>query len=208
MKEAAGRNTQEDPSKEDRDKRLRKNTSIPAPQPKLRRRSKDNLQDMPLESNPINIPSARTTSPTIPSPSPPPPSHRQMKNNKRVPKELGSALASSDVEQTVPLSVTSAAESSPFTFFPDVVLPFPAVGTKRRHTTMVSDSTDQPTNPPTSSPSTSPGHGYPSNRRRRGRGAFPTQNATNGNTVIQTSVATEAMDVEEDGRERKRVARR
>lgn len=201
MKEGALKSSQEEPSKEERDKRFRKGMNTVTPQVKLQRRSKENLQDPlhPMDSSIQTIPTVSTSSPS-------PPPQRPMKAKKGL-KEFGFGVPSNETDSSLPLAITSAADSSsPFTFAPDRILPFPTAGSKRRHATMVAESPGSSSGTLTSSPSGSI-HAHITSRRRRGRGVPSVQTVNPSSGVSQVSVG-EAMDIEEDGRERKRVARR
>ncbi|KAF5386474.1 hypothetical protein D9757_005941 [Collybiopsis confluens] len=105
-----------------------------------------------------------------------------------------------------PLSVSAV---SPFSPLPDNVSAV-AAGAKRRHAVMMMlDSSSAPSSfssggSSSSTPSASPGFAHAGSRRR-------TRSARNNNQNLglNVGVASEAMDIEEDGgRERKRVARR
>lgn len=204
---------------------------------KSHRRSKENLQGIVLPSqlsanNAQQAPSSRQTSASSPprsftSPSPTPPPIRPIRS-KRGLKDFNNNN-NSDLHHhhhhhhhlPLPVSITSNAVSSPFTFSPDVVSTLPPVGHKRRHAVMLAESPGSSSagSTPTSNQLTNHSHAHThGSRRKRGRGtrdvhhgqqgAVVTGNVSGNGNVSQAQACADAMEVEEDGRERKRVARR
>ena len=121
-----------------------------------------------------------------------------------------STIPSTSVFDLVPESFTPFNTLSSFPEIPAV----PAVGSKRRHAMMMMLDATVPPNTPGVMPQTPSLGGAPvaptshlgSGRRKIRNGRGQQQQPQNQNINLLPS--TEAMDIEDDGRERKRVARR
>jgi len=175
---------------------------------------------LPTPSSPVTI-SNHLPEPTSPSP----PLHPV--NTLRSTQRSKSRTAPKG-EPTIPYTnFPATSPASILSFVPEAVTPInpppsfaempiiPAVGTKRRHAMMmVLDATSTPptagstptqSSPMVNTPASQAGHSHSSRRRtksNKGQQQLQNQNIN----VMQQS--PEAMDTEDDGRERKRVARR
>jgi len=226
LKDGPSKAAQDEAAKDDRERRVRRTTNPPATaQPRLLRRSKDNLHEISHSQQPATAsqqtPSPRapagSSSPRIhsPSPPPPPPPSRPVRTRRGL-KEVGPTGIHSNADSVFPILPPT---SSALSFFSDTVSPLSAaavVGSKRRHAVMIADSPDS-FNAPTTTTTTTASSANPGVhaglRRKRGRERrdrdrdremlYQGPLGTNSNTA-----QGEDMEVEEDGRERKRVARR
>ncbi|KAF8528488.1 hypothetical protein BU17DRAFT_80898 [Hysterangium stoloniferum] len=204
LKDGPSKVAQDESAKEDREKRVRRTVSAATTQAKQQRRSKEHLHETSQPATASQqTPSPRApvaSSPPLHSPSPPPRPVR----TKRGLKEVGVAI-SPNADSVFSIAPPT---SSAFPFFSDMVSPLPAatVGSKRRHAVMISDSPDS-SNTPTTASSTNPGvhSGF---RRKRGRDRRDRELYQGPLGANSNVVQGEDMEVEEDGRERKRVARR
>ncbi|KAI6007900.1 hypothetical protein EDC04DRAFT_2611212 [Pisolithus marmoratus] len=162
----------------------------------------------PSNSNPAH---PNTPSPTIPTRSNPL-FQRPIKSRPSLVRKDISIDAPSMPGLSTPLASSENVPRTPI--FPSMHPPFPSIpqaditaGTKRRHTVMMMlDSAAPPTVVDVSSssagPNTAPStQGNPRRRTRSQRSAHHAQGQAHASS-------TDSMDVEEDGRERKRVARR
>ncbi|KAF8513300.1 hypothetical protein JB92DRAFT_230318 [Gautieria morchelliformis] len=221
LKDGPSKVPQEDAVKEEREKRHRKVGGGAPNLSRSQRRSKENLQEAPPNST-QQIPSPRLRSASSPahsvaSPSPPPPPPRPIRA-KRGLKELGPSIPSNTDHLPFPVAITPNNGSSPFTFSSDVVSSLPILGSKRRHAAMLAESPDSSSTGGTLAPNqlASHGHGHSHihpGRRKRGRSGRERdthhgQVAVVSGSMNQGQGCADAMEVEEDGRERKRVTRR
>ncbi|KAI6011439.1 hypothetical protein EDC04DRAFT_2580488 [Pisolithus marmoratus] len=162
----------------------------------------------PSNSNPTQL---TTPSPTIPT-RPNPMFQRLIKSRPSPARKDISIDAPSVPGLATPLASSENVPRTPI--FPSIHPPFPpipqadiAAGTKRRHTVMMMlDSAAPPTVVDVSSSSAAPNtvsstQGNPRRRTRSQRSAHHAQGQAHASS-------TDSMDVEEDGRERKRVTRR
>lgn len=160
---------------------------------------------------PLSPPTSSGHAPTCPSsPTPPPSMNARPFAVARMPKGRLSAVSNANAKEAAmtpgaapfPSTLLSNSTDAPVAIIPPIGSPplslasLPAVpdlaGTKRRHAVMVADSASGISQPPAGT------------SRRRTRSHRPsTQNYDQNHAQ-----GSDAMDVEEDGRERKRVARR
>ncbi|KAJ3568204.1 hypothetical protein NP233_g5868 [Leucocoprinus birnbaumii] len=179
------------------------------------------LTSLPTPSSPILPTTNHPPEPTTPSP-PLAPSNAQRpaqrsKTRSSLKGEPSASythfptIPSASVFNFVPETVTPVNTPSPFPELPAV----PAVGSKRRHAMMMmldatAASSTNASVPATQTPVIGSAPAATSNlynpSRRRTKSTRGQQQQQNQNINIQPSA--EAMDVEDDGRERKRVARR
>ncbi|EKM76622.1 hypothetical protein AGABI1DRAFT_115711 [Agaricus bisporus var. burnettii JB137-S8] len=186
----------------------------------------------PATSNSSPPPSLPTpSSPTVNSSNPPPepitPSPALHPSNEHRPTQRSKPRAASkgDLLGSHP-NIPTIPSTSVFNFMPEMVTPIsppitfpempslPAVGTKRRHAMMMMLDAATPTttgsNTTTQSPSMANSPASPASfsgpARRRTRSNRGHQQNQNINNMMQAP--NESMDIEDDGRERKRVARR
>ncbi|PCH42752.1 hypothetical protein WOLCODRAFT_132504 [Wolfiporia cocos MD-104 SS10] len=173
----------------------------------------------PLSSN-LNLPTPRASSQPHPALHPRPSRQRFAPSNAPTkdipapaiaplyPATTTALLAPSDPNTGAPLSMNL--DPVPLPSIPDT----PALGLKRRHNVMMLDSLSPPASDVPSVNATTSAGGGPGRRRTRSAraaglapGSAP-QHDQNQNFNQNSAYGIDAMDVEDEGRERKRVARR
>lgn len=196
------------------------NTSKPAVPAQTASSNNSLPVSLPTPSSPAFAPSNHPPEPTTPSP-PLAPSNTQRHIQRNKPRALLKgeppasythfpAIPSTSVFNFVPETITSLNSPSSFPEVPTV----PPLGTKRRHAMMMMlDATTSPNTtsnisaaqtPAIGSAPAAPANLSTSSRRR----TKSTRGQQQQNQNINLQPSAEAMDIEEDGRERKRVARR
>ncbi|EAU87346.1 hypothetical protein CC1G_02105 [Coprinopsis cinerea okayama7 len=214
----------EDDDDEDEEKERRPHTTAPARKPAVPGPSSLKIpqtSSLPTPSSPIT--QTNGTPPEPSSPSPPPSTvlrPNQLRSSKhKTPAKVDpltplNAQTANIIPSAFNFTETLGSPSANSTPFPDA----PLVGAKRRHVMMMMDSASPVVSAGStvSSPSSNAGSlgsnplnhsGSTFPHRRRTRSSRNLAQAQNQNVnVIPTP--SEAMDIEEDGRERKRVARR
>ncbi|KAF9447633.1 hypothetical protein P691DRAFT_671087 [Macrolepiota fuliginosa MF-IS2] len=193
--------------------------SVPAPAPSTNSSLSSSL---PTPSSPALATSNRLPEPT--SPSPPLPVNTLRPTQRSKPR-----TAMKGEPPTSYTSFSAVPSTSVFNFSPETVTPIntslsfpetptiPAVGTKRRHAMMMMlDAASTPTSTASVSTTQSPSMGnspasqpnLSSSIRRRTKSTRGQQQQLQNQNLNVIQQSSEAMEIEDDGRERKRIARR
>ncbi|KAG7443765.1 uncharacterized protein BT62DRAFT_1078253 [Guyanagaster necrorhizus] len=188
--------------------------TAPPSEAKVKAEPKEQIPPMPTSNSPWPRVQRPSPQPSTPSPPPPPPSTlRQTQRSTHRAKPTSSFKGGGD---SPTISPPLRASDYPFNLVSDDTLSVPSfpvpdvvAGAKRRHAVMMMlDSSSSPVSTASTTPSSNHGSGSGGNRRRT-RSTRSTASHLQNQNVNSIQLSSEAMDIEDDnGRERKRVARR
>ncbi|KAK0451175.1 uncharacterized protein EV420DRAFT_725234 [Desarmillaria tabescens] len=210
---------EEEVEEEEKEKeRGRKSTTTAAPT-KVKVEAKEQIPPMPTPNSPWPRTQRQSPQPSTPSPPPPPPStlrQTQRSTNRAKPTSSSNSKGGGDSPNISPLPLL--ASDYPFNLVSEDTLSVPSfpvpdvvAGAKRRHAVMMMlDSSSAPVSTSSTTASSNCSHGSGSGgNRRRTRSTRNNASHLQNQNVNSIQLSSEAMDIEDDnGRERKRVARR
>ncbi|KAK0200580.1 hypothetical protein DFS33DRAFT_168818 [Desarmillaria ectypa] len=207
---------EEEVEEEEKEKESGRKSTAAVPT-KVKADAKEQIPPMPTPNSPW--PRAQRPSPQPSTPSPPPPPHSTLRQTQRSTNRLkppSSSKGGGDSPTISPLPPLTS--DYPFNLVSEDTLsvpPFPVpdvvAGAKRRHAVMMMlDSSSAPVSTSSTTASSNCNHGSGSGgNRRRTRSTRNNASHLQNQNVNSIQLSSEAMDIEDDnGRERKRVARR